>query len=387
MESIPNKIKNHLGILCDINLYEENDNRYIIIKVNPYSNAISLRGRYYFRTGSTKIELTGIDLNEFLLKKSGKTWDDVIEDNANLNDIDVESLLKFVKVGNQSGRMPYFENNSTTKILENLRLVSNGKLKRAAIILFAKDPAKFYPNIVVKIGKFGKDSTELIFQEILEGNLVHLIHEVENQLKNKFLIDRIEFKGLLRYEKGQYPISVLREMLLNALVHRQYMGSHIQIRVFEDRISIWNEGNLPNGISLESLKNEHNSKPRNPIIADVCFKAGYIDTWGRGTLKIYNECKNVGLPEPEIILKDGGIEVTIFNGQKGGQKGGQISGQIDRQVEILQLITNNPTITRKELSNYLEIAESAIQKHIKSLVTAKKLKRVGTKNGYWKILK
>lgn len=93
---------------------------------------------------------------------------------------------------------------------------------------------------------------------------------------------------LLRIEKGEYPRAALREMLLNSLVHRNYMGSMIQIRIYDNQFSIWNEGTLPEGLTIDALKRKHSSRPRNQIIADVCFKGGYIDAWGRGTLKIIN---------------------------------------------------------------------------------------------------
>lgn len=80
-------------------------------------------------------------------------------------------------------------------------------------------------------------------------------------------------------------------------------GATIQIRVYDDRLSIWNEGVLPCGLSLEDLKKEHSSRPRNPLLANACFLGGYIDAWGRGTLKIINACKDAGMPEPEIVEK------------------------------------------------------------------------------------
>ncbi len=132
------------------------------------------------------------------------------------------------------------------------------------------------------------------------------------QLNYKFLTRPISFEGFQRVEKDQYPIQALREMLLNALVHRTYMGATIQMRVFDKRLSIWNEGGLPFGLSIEDLKADHNSRPRNPLIANACFFGGYIDTWGRGTLKIINACKEAGLPEPDIKEMNGGIEVTIY---------------------------------------------------------------------------
>ena len=107
-------------------------------------------------------------------------------------------------------------------------------------------------------------------------------------------------------------MAAVREMLLNAIVHRDYMGSNIQIRMYDDKFSIWNEVLLPQGLTIESLKRQHPSRPRNHLIADVCFKGGYIDAWGRGTLKIIKACKDAELPEPEILEQDGGILVTLF---------------------------------------------------------------------------
>jgi ATP-dependent DNA helicase RecG len=193
--------------------------------------------------------------------------------------------------------------------------------------LFGKDPNKFYPNIKVKIGRFGTTDADLRFQEVLEGNILELLKQVPEMLNLKFLTRPIIFEGLRRIEKDSYPTAAIREMLLNALVHRNYIGSMIQIRVYDDKLTIWNEGNLPEGMTIASLKGHHVSRPRNPLIADVCFKAGFIDSWGRGTLKIFEACENAGLPEATIASLDGGILVTLHNdliAQAGGQAGGRI---------------------------------------------------------------
>ncbi|MCB0734261.1 MAG: winged helix-turn-helix transcriptional regulator [Flavobacteriales bacterium] len=394
LEDIPNKIRNSMGIICDVNLQEEAGKKFIELNVRPYTVPVSLRGRYYYRSGSTKMELTGVELNEFLLKKAGKTWDDVIEEGASIKDIDEQSIKKFIEDSKEQGRLPDTTGLSTLQILDKLRLVEDEKLKRAAVILFGKDPNRFFPNVTVKIGRFGTDGSDLKFQEILEGNLVHLLNEVQVQLNYKFLTRPVDFAGMHRIEKGEYPVAALREMLLNALVHKTYMGAAIQIRVFDNKLSIWNEGLLPQGLDVNRLKVDHNSRPRNPKIADACFKAGYIDTWGRGTLKIINACKEAELPEPEIIEKDGGVQVTIYKvpdgGQIGGQIGSQIGGQIDilteRQKDVYNLIVANPKVSRKELAEQLGINESAVQKHLKALTEAKVIERIGTNKGYWRVL-
>ena len=401
MEDIPNKIRNAMGIICDVQLEDKEGKKYISIKVNPYSVAVSLRGRYYYRTGSTKMELTGVELNEFLLKKAGKTWDDVVEESATIKDVDEKSIAKFIEDSKEKGRMPDTKGLSAFQILEKLQLTEGKKLKRAAIVLFGKDPNKFYPNVQVKLGRFGKDSTDLKFHEIIEGNLVYMLDEVQSQLNHKFLIRPVDFVGMQRVEKEEYPVPALREMLLNALVHRTYMGSHIQLRVYDDKLSVWNEGGLPFGLTLEELKGEHNSRPRNPKIAKACFMAGYIDAWGRGTLKIYNSCTEHGLPEPDIIEKDGGFMVTLHKvakvtdegGVMGGQVGGQVGGQDDkkidtlteRQKEVFKIIVANPRISRKQLAEKLGINESAVQKHIDALKKKGVIERESETTGQWTI--
>lgn len=402
MEDIPNKIRNSMGIICDVQLQDEEGKKYISIKVNPYSVAVSLRGRFYYRTGSTKMELTGVELNEFLLKKAGKTWDDVIEEGATIKDIDENSITKFIKDSKEKGRMPETKGLSAFQILEKLQLTEGKKIKRAAIILFGKDPNRFYPNVQVKIGRFGKDSTDLKFHEIVEGNLVYMLDEVQAQLNHKFLIRPVDFVGMQRVEKDEYPVAALREMLLNALVHRTYMGAHIQLRVYDFKLSIWNEGGLPFGLTLEELKGEHNSRPRNPKIAKACFMAGYIDAWGRGTLKIYNSCKEHGLPEPEIIEKDGGFMVALHKADKetyeggliGGEEGGLIGGVIggamdsltDRQKDVLTIIKANNRVSYKAIAEKLSINKSAVGDHIKALKEKGAIKRDGSTRGQWVIL-
>lgn len=391
MESIPNKIKDLMGILCEVILHEQNNNHFIEIKVPAYSVPVSLRAKYYMRSGATNRELSGIELNEFLLKKAGKTWDDVVEESATLEDIDEYSVIKFITDSQEKGRMPDTTGLSTFKILDKLHLTVGDKLKRAALILFAKDPARFYPNIQVKIGRFGTDASDLKYHEIIEGNLVHLLKEVPVQLNYKFLTRPIKFEGLQREEKDMYPQQAIREMLLNALVHRVYMGAPVQMRVFDQQLSIWNEGTLPIGLTIEDLKTDHNSRPRNPIIANACFLAGYIDSWGRGTLKIINACKEYGLPEPLIREKDGGIMVTLnksnSGGQVGGQVGGQDGGQVDvltaRQKKVLNIIQNNTSVSRKQLSELLGINESAVQKHINALKKKNIIERDSATTGQW----
>lgn len=367
MDDLPNKIRNALGITTEVNLHEEQMKYFIEIITHPYSVPISLRGRYYYRSGSTKQELTGASLNEFLLKKSGKTWDDVIEPRATFESIDESTVKIFLAASENAGRLPENAGLNIPELFEKLRLSEDGQLKRAAIILFGKDPGKFYPNTFVKIGRFGKDETDIKFQETEEGNLITLLQAVLTQLNHKFLIRPIEFEGMNRIEKGEYPVAAIREMLLNALVHRNYMGAPIQIRVYDDKISIWNEGSLPAGLTLAALKRTHSSRPRNPIIADVSFKGGYIDAWGRGTIKIIDTCKEAGLPEPEMLELDGGFSITLFKNSLTQEQLIKM-GLNDRQVKAVLFAKEKGRITNKDYQLLNDCSRNTASKDLADLV-------------------
>jgi ATP-dependent DNA helicase RecG len=389
MDDIPNKIKNYLGIIAEVNLHSElarptesfGQGKYFIeIITHPYTVAVSLRGRYYQRSGSTNTELTGNALTEFLLKKSGMTWDEVIESRATIDDIDQKSIEIFLEAAERSGRMPEVKGLSLTELLEKLRVADGGKLKRAALILFGKDPGRFYPNLTVKIGRFGKSEDDLKFQETEEGILIDLLQEVPKQLGRKFLIKNISFEGLLRIEKGEYPEAALREMLLNALVHRNYMGAMTQIRIYDHKLSIWNEGALPAGITLADLKGNHPSKPRNPIIADICFKGGYIDSWGRGTLKIINACKEADLPEPEMKEEFGGMMVTLFKGRYQYTEGQlRTMGLNERQVKAVLYVVENGSITNAQYQKLNFVGKTVTTEELQALIEKSLIRQTGSK--------
>lgn len=378
MEDLPNKIRDVLGVMVEVNLLQDNERHYIEIIIPSYSVPISFRGRYYYRSGATKQELIGNALNEFLLKKSGKTWDDVPEPRAAITDIDERSIAKFLKASEKAGRLPEDENLPLAELLEKLRLFENGQLKRAAIVLFGKDPGKFYANMTVKIGRFGKTGDDLKFEESEEGNIVHCLQEVPAQLNRKFFTKPVDFEGLQRIEKGEYPVAALREMLLNALVHRDYMGSNIQIRMYDDKFCIWNEGFLPEGLSLEALKRQHPSRPRNPIIADVCFRGGYIDAWGRGILKMINACKQAGLSEPEIKEQDGGLLVTLFKDRYSEEQLSKL-GLNDRQIKVVLYVKENGKITNSQYQKICHISKATATRDIKELEAKRILVNKGTK--------
>lgn len=413
LEQLPNKFRNFLGVYAEVNLQQQNDKYFIEIIVPRYDVPISLKGKYYVRTGSTLQELSGPTLNEFILKRTGKTWDDLPEPKASVNDIDGPSVRKFLKDARAARRINVEDDIGIHDLLEKLRLLEDGQLKRAAIVLFGKDPGKFYPNMAVKIGKFGKSDADLKFHEVVEGNLVQLKNRINEMLNAKFFIYPIDFVGMQRVERDEYPVAAVREMILNALVHRSYIGAPTQIRLYDDHFSIWNDGGLPEGITEEDLKKVHRSKPRNPLIADVCFKAGYIDSWGRGTIRIIEACEIAGLPEPVLKEEQGGFLSMVF--KSGEKKYGEdneltvnsvnepfvshpkINIEVIRRKfgekfgesseKILGLILENKYTSAAAMAKVIGISPRAVEKQLARLKEIGVIDRVGpAKGGHWKII-
>jgi ATP-dependent DNA helicase RecG len=372
IEKIPNKIKNLMGITAEVNLLQDNDKYFIEIIVQPYSVPISLRGRYYYRSGSVKQELTGAALNEFLFKRAGHTWDDVVEEDASFDDIDEATIKKYLRKAEEIGRLPDIDELSIPELLEKLRLTKNGKLKRAAIVLFGKDPGRFYPNTFVKIGRFEDDDFTIRFQEVEDGNIIQVLDKVLRTIDHKFLIRNISFEGMNRIETLEYPVPALREMLLNALIHRNYMGAPTQIRVYDNKLTAWNHGTLPEGITLDKLSQSHSSYPRNPILAGACFLGGYIDSWGSGIMKIVNSCKAAGLPTPILEEDGGGFIVRLFK-DKFSEEQLQKLGLNERQIKAVLYVKEKGRITNSEYQEINNVSKRTATNDLSELVDKYKL--------------
>lgn len=380
MEDIPNKIQTQLGIICDVDLKNEDGKDYIEIDVKPYDVLISYQGKYYYRSGSTKQELKGNALNNLLLKKAGKTWDDVVEPRANLKDIDLSAIEAFKKGATASKGLPFIaEEENIEQILDNLLLLEDGNLKRSAVLLFGKNPCRFFINAFVKIGRFGQTDDDLHFQEVIEGNAFQLADKTLEVLDRKFFISPISYKGLQRVESWEYPYEAIREVILNAIVHRDYMGTPIQISVYDDKLIVWNEGSLPKDLTFEDLKRKHSSRPHNPILASVFFKGGLIEAWGRGTIKIINECKKAGLPEPIIEYSSGGISVTIYKNTKTKTTITKIKELNERQVRAIEFVKQKGRITNKDYQTLNHISREMATIDLRKLVEMNILTSSGAK--------
>ena len=399
LEDIPNKIKDTMGIIADVNLLVKDGKEYIEIRVNPSSYPVSYKGEYHYRSGSTKQQLRGAALTEFLVEKTGYRWDAVPVDNIGVADLDRESLDIFRREAVKNGRMSRADLKiSDEELLDHLDLMVEGKLKRAAVMLFYRKPGRIISGCYVKIGKFGKGS-DLQYQDTVEGSLFYIADRVIDLIYTKYLKAAITYEHDIRVETFPFPRDGLREAIYNALAHNNYAASvPIQIRIEDDALCISNSCVLPREWTVDTLLSVHKSVPFNPSIANAFYRAGYIEAWGRGIQKIIESCRALGSAEPKytVLGDDLTVQFTALkraetdipntpNRHNGGMAGGIDVGLAKR---ILEVIKCNPSITQDSMAKTLGLSLRTLQREMSELQKMNKIKRVGgNRYGHWEIMK
>ncbi len=313
MESIPCKITDTMGIIADVNLLDEGGKDVIEIKVEKYPSPISYHGRYFYRSGTTMRMISGKELDRLLLKQGGMGWDAVPMPRLKARDLDAEAIRYFREEAVRRKRLMRAETRVGRDILlENLHLVDeDGFLVRAAMLAFHRDPEKWVTGAYVKIGCFGASDSDLLYQDEVHGPLVMQADKVVELVYTKYLKALIGYEGIHRVEQYMFHKDAFREIVLNAIVHKDYAGRNpIQISVYPDRIYIWNDGTFPAGLdTAEKLFGKHSSKPFNPLLAGVFFKCGLIEAWGRGFDKIAAGCREYGGALPAYDIGESGVMV------------------------------------------------------------------------------
>jgi ATP-dependent DNA helicase RecG len=352
LEDIPNKVRDALGILVNLKLHEENGQAWLEILVDTYPNPISYRGHYYQRSGSTNQELKGVALDRFLLRRHGRTWDGVPMPGVKISDLSTTAIQQFRDLARTSGRLdPADLRLSKAALVEKLQLTDGTYLKRAAVLLFHKDPERFITGTFVKVGFFRSES-DLAYHDMIQGDLFTQAAKTIDLVRTKYLKAAITYQGIQRIERYPVADAALREAALNALVHRDYAnGASVQIRVYDDNLKIWKTCAYPDSWTVKTLLGVHASTPLNPAIAHVFFRSGEIETCGRGIERILAACKDAGTPKPKLTFDGTGIALEFRYPPEylkamadPGRATRQVTGQVDEELRRILIII------RKEMS-------------------------------------
>ena len=143
------------------------------------------------------------------------------------------------------------------------------------------------------------------------GPLILQVDKVLELIYLKYMKALIHYEGIQRVEEFMFPHDALREILLNSVIHKCYEGNiPIQVSIYDDKIYIWNQAKFPFDLIDKNLYEKHQSVPYNPLIAQTFFKAGFIESWGRGYEQIRKVCLDYNYtPNPKIEIGRDGIMI------------------------------------------------------------------------------
>ena len=356
LEDIPNKVRDVLGIIVDVNLLDKDGLEYVEIDVPPYSNPINYKGQYHYRSGSTKQELKGAALNRFILQRTGRHWDEFPIERAKIEELSESALNRFRKEAARSGRVDEgVLKDKTEHLLHDLRLIDeDGHLNRAALLLFHPDPERFVFGAYIKIGFFRDDKGNLEFQDEIHGALMEQVDKAMDLIKSKYLIYRISYEGISRRETPQFPVEAIRESLMNAIAHKDYASAvPVQISVFPDHITFWNAGQLPENWTTERLFESHPSSPYNPLIANAFFRSGDIESWGRGYKRILEAVSAYKLLPPRLEMLSG-LMITYYTDIRSQLLAQRVD---ERYIPVIEYAAKNGRVTNSDVQEILGVSK------------------------------
>jgi len=236
--------------------------------------------------------------------------------NASWKEIDRKKVDTFINLARSKRGLPLTLSDSLNKIFTHLHLIDGKKrLVNAALLLFGKEPQKFFITSEIRCVHFYGNRVEkpIHSYKVLKGNVFELIDQ-----SVEFILQKLDYSIGTRAEHvsipGRYeiPKEIVTEAIVNAVAHRDYTSNaSIQIMLFSDRLEIWNPGSLPIGWSVENLKQVHPSIPANPLLAEPMYLAGYIERIGTGTSDMEKWSKENGLPAP-IFKQEDDFRVVLY---------------------------------------------------------------------------
>jgi len=277
--------------------------------------------------------------------------------------------------------------------LQNLRLIKNEHGKEyptnALLILLG-----YYPHCMVKCAKFKGVTMELFLdKKEYSGSIFDILENSLNFILNHINL-RAEIKGLYRTDTYEIPIVALREALINALIHRDYInqGRDIKVGIYDDIVNIVSCGSYPNSISQADIENGR-SDARNRVIANVFKELGLIEQWGSGIARIKSSCLEVGLKEPKIREMNDFVDVEFYRPDnqtvvKPSDTVGKVSDNLMPQEEkIIQYFDEHKRVVSKEVEKLLGIKESRTRELLKSMVDRGLIERLGRGRSTYYVLR
>ena len=377
---------------------------HLLIMTIPQSSELhaNQQDEVYYRMGDKSKKLNFDERLQLMYAKGSRYYEDEPVFRSALDDIDMDFVAKYCKkIGYSKSAEEYIRQNKDYIVRHDGREEMSG----AALLLFGKEPQRFFPRARVRFirydGTEAKVGTEMnvIKDKMFEGKILDVVRQslefVGDQIKER---TRLGSDGRF-HTTPEYPEFVWKEIIINAIAHRDYSikGTDIQIKMFDDHITVETPGKLPGIVRLSNIRTVHFS--RNPKIARFLQEYDYVKEFGEGVDRMFKEMSDAGLPAPEYRDNAFMLNVTIRNGELNGElndDNGELNGELNpallylnkSELAVYHLIEKAPQNSRQEIADQLNISTRTVDRAIKVLLQKDLIVRKGSKKtGHWSVIK
>lgn len=380
--------------------FRKGEGEYYLVDV-PAGNdkPYSCDGRFYVMRGDNAVPASVDEIKDMLLaaQVSPLRWERWFADGIGVENFDGDELQRLFSDEDRHSSSEVVER------LERMGLSRQGRFTNATDVLLCKDVAARHPQIRARAIAC-MDKTDDVYQghATFEGPLLKVFNGLNHfVMEHTRLGERFSDENPARETIYQYPLMAVREGLINALVHRDYEAYEgtVNVEIHKDHLIISNAGGLYGGMTIERLKAGHLSAFRNPDMANYLNVRGFMEMTGRGCFLIQEACRMNGLPEPQWEADERSVTLTFYaksgmlrqvaqdEGKEKSKEKGKEKGKEKSKEKILALLSANPHATTADLIAETGLSVSGVEKNIRELKAAGRLRRVGPdKGGHWEVV-
>lgn len=386
-EGMSQLVSNEMNIVLRLNYYViEKDNKNILAVYVPecksyekpyHLKELGLPRGAYIREGNTDRQMLESEMKHHIRNAQGDDYDSIIIEELTIDDLSDEKIKYFLHKSAEKTQRSFDDTGNYIKTLENICVV--GKIQEgvhptlAGYLIFAKQKPQNllrFERYVIRCVRYQGSGvyTDIIDSIDIGGTLDEQIDGMQN-----FILRNIRksatIVGTKRVEKYEYPEKATREIVANAVIHRDYRitETYTQVNIFEDRIEVFNPGNLPHNITIENIRDSQMS--RNKIMAHRLKDLDYLEEYGRGIDIVFSEMNKWKLLPPIFKNTSNSFKV-ILPGEK-------LSGLNDRQLKIWEYLVQNSRITRKSAEELLDVSQQTISNDLRQMRDINLIKQVG----------
>lgn len=305
-------------------------------------------------------------------------------DDGDFKDLSRKRIDWFLDTARRERGFPLKSNTPTQALLTHLNLLDDGKPTNAAVLLFGANPQRFHRTAETKCMHCHGTEYRRPFasQQIYSGDLFDQANQAHDFVLAK--INRaVGTRALSITAPATYelPPDAVSEAIVNAIAHRDYhSNASVEVRLFADRLEVWNPGSLPGTLTLDDLRNDHPSVPRNPLIAESLYLTRYIEKAGSGTQRMIELCREAGLPEPNYELRAGSFVLTLWRDWLTAEVMARFHLN-ERQLKGLTCLRAEGRLTSGRYQELTGISRQTASRDLEDMVKKGILNRYGDRRG------